>query len=512
MDFSNHTQKIEILDEVVKLNPRNGDAYAKLGEEIYLENSTLNAALQNFNRALTLEPKNAKHYMQRGGFYRLWLKDYLHAVEDYNQAIKLGGLDDEDMRVTEFWLCSIYVFELNDYSAGIKNFTQIINLCPNDAWGYFYRGGLYEKINEPDRAIEDYAKAAEIAPLNVRAHLELGHAYERANNTEKAIKCFTAALDAAEQKFKNDPDDIQNFREYLSDLDRIPFGLIRDRKRDQYGETDNYLTRLDELIKRYPNAKILYETRGLEYNSVLKYDLALKDLDTAMKLATTIADKKRVHKFRTYVFKDMKNMDKVTAEYQSIIDLDPKDAAGYYDLYNWLNLFVKDKKKADEVLDRWIEIVPEDVTARLIRAERFSAKKDHARALEEFNSVINHFPDNVHAHISRARFHQQWKDFAAAIEDLDAAIKIDPKNPEIHSARAYCYIEMEDWIHAVEECTKAIKLHPKYGYYYYLRGRVYYRMGKYKKALADYDKSLELDSNNYFAKRDRQHLLDELKK
>jgi PGF-CTERM protein len=81
-------------------------------------------AIEDFNKAIELDPNNAGAYSNRGVAYDD-LKQYERAVEDHNKAIKLN---------------------------------------PNCAVAYANRGAAYDHLKQYEKAIEDYNKAIELDP------------------------------------------------------------------------------------------------------------------------------------------------------------------------------------------------------------------------------------------------------------------------------------------------------------------------------------------------------------
>src|SRR5207248_9227031 len=79
-------QIIEGLDGVLARNPIawayicRGETYSKIKE--------YRQAIEDFNRALTLDSNSAAAYYNRGLAYR-YLKEYKHAIKDFDRALKL---------------------------------------------------------------------------------------------------------------------------------------------------------------------------------------------------------------------------------------------------------------------------------------------------------------------------------------------------------------------------------------------------------------------------------------
>ena len=131
-------------------------------------------ALMDFSSAITLEPKNAIFYANRGGLY--WEKrgDVDNAMRDLAQAVALEP-DDPDLSECYNMLGKIHLGEKRYWQA-ISFFDRAIDL-PHivtgtqpgaiasveshlDLAAYFYRGEAYEKLHHRKEAIENYQLAA----------------------------------------------------------------------------------------------------------------------------------------------------------------------------------------------------------------------------------------------------------------------------------------------------------------------------------------------------------------
>jgi tetratricopeptide (TPR) repeat protein len=112
-------------------------------------------AIEDFNRAIALNPKHAKAYNNRGFAY-------------YDK----GQIDQ-----------------------AIKDFDKAIALDPKFAIAYNNRGVAYHGKESPDRAIEDFDRAIEFDPKYTKAYYNRGLAYDSKGDTGLAIKDYDQAID-----------------------------------------------------------------------------------------------------------------------------------------------------------------------------------------------------------------------------------------------------------------------------------------------------------------------------
>ena len=108
--------------------------------------------MQNCNKAIQLNPKDAEAYNNRG-ILKIQSNAIEEAISDFNIAIELKPDYYE-----AYFNKGIIHFESNKYEA-IKDFSNSIQFNPNFAEAYFYRGMLYFNISDNINAFYDMYKA-----------------------------------------------------------------------------------------------------------------------------------------------------------------------------------------------------------------------------------------------------------------------------------------------------------------------------------------------------------------
>jgi tetratricopeptide (TPR) repeat protein len=137
-------------------------AYKNRGNE-YAKKQDYNRAIEEYNKALRLDPNYADVYHNRGLTYDL-MGDYERAIADFTQANRLDPND-----VTNYSNRGRAYALKGDLDRGIADFTQAIRLAPNTANYYFLRGIIYAEKKDYDRAISDYEAALRIDPNHADA-------------------------------------------------------------------------------------------------------------------------------------------------------------------------------------------------------------------------------------------------------------------------------------------------------------------------------------------------------
>lgn len=80
------------------------------------------------------------------------------------------------------------------YDEAIQECNEAIELDPQYAWAYAYRGWAYNWLGECGQAIEDYSEAIELEPQYAWAYAGRGWAYNWLGEYERAIEDYDEAI------------------------------------------------------------------------------------------------------------------------------------------------------------------------------------------------------------------------------------------------------------------------------------------------------------------------------
>lgn len=234
----NWDKVISVGESILQLYPnyssaaaKTSSAYTERGIKYYLANQ-FDKSLADHNRAIVLNPNNAKAYNGRGNAYK-GLKNYQKALEDYTHTIQIdpqyvnayynlgllyADLKDDQKALENYDKAlqldpthilahinrgALYV-ELEYYPRAIADYTEAIKLNPKIAAAYLGRGYAYASVRQYDEALADYNKAIELAPTYGPAYYNRGWAYKLKGDTEAARRDFQKALDLGDEEAKKE--------------------------------------------------------------------------------------------------------------------------------------------------------------------------------------------------------------------------------------------------------------------------------------------------------------------
>lgn len=148
------------------------------------------------------------------------------------------------------------------YQVAIGQFTQAIQIDPQYAEAYYYRGAAYQGLRMFDRAIQDFNKAIFIDPVYVNAYYDRGIIYHYGLKVpELAIFDYSQVI-------------------YLNPSDADAYSQRGDANSD-LGDYSAAVQDYNSAINLNPNASEIYTKRGNAYCALGYYDLAVRDYNTA---------------------------------------------------------------------------------------------------------------------------------------------------------------------------------------------------------------------------------------
>jgi tetratricopeptide (TPR) repeat protein len=151
-------------------------SYSRRGIEYFLQNK-FELALLDYNYVIdndksTIFGGNAAIHYDFRGFIKDELLDYSGAIEDFNKAIEIEP-DNADYYDNRAWVQN----EMENYQSALEDFTKAIELEPNNAIHYYGRSWIKEDLNDNINAIEDLKIAIKLDPNYFQAYNNLGYSY-----------------------------------------------------------------------------------------------------------------------------------------------------------------------------------------------------------------------------------------------------------------------------------------------------------------------------------------------
>ena len=283
-DENDNDQAIEYYDKAIELNPKNAVAYYNRGVA-YCDKGEHKKAIEDYSKAIELNPYYAKTYYNRGNacFYK---GEYDKAIEDYNKAIELNPDD-----VEAYYNCGVAYYNKGEYEKAIEDYSKAIELNPDEAKAYYNRGVAYYDKGEYEKGIEDYRKAIELKPEDKEAYYNRGNAYYNKGEYDKALEDYNKAIEL--------------------NLDDAKAYYNRGTAYYNKGEYDKAIEDYNKAIELNPDDAKEYYNRGNAYYFKGEYAKAIDDYSVSIELSPDYVD---AHHNRAIAYEALGETEKAEAD------------------------------------------------------------------------------------------------------------------------------------------------------------------------------------------------------
>ena len=489
------------VDKCISLNKTIPASYVIRSEIAMRHDGDYQAALNDMNQAIKLEPHYAGYFINRG-FMKYKLEDYFGAMADYDYALEL-----EPTNLTAHFNRGLLNVEVSENDKAIGDFSYVLASTPDNFMARYNRALLYYKTGQYDKAIADYDVVLEKYPDFEAGLFARSECKRRMGDMAGGERDYNRSRALATKKKK--------IAEYNPDNDE-------QQANEEVESESAVMNKFNTLLTVDVDSKITpkYEnkTRGRIQDNNYQIDpepmffLSYYDVNNKLRETTNyIKDLNEVNESRMLPFTlVLTNADaRLSAE-----DINRHFASIEY--YN--GLIATSQPRSIDYFARAIDLLmvrnPEAAIADLDKAIGLSEKfalayfaRAHAKYLaaqtRQAGSATTIAPSAVagakgrlgdeerkqQALLARSKDNALYSEMLA---DFDSALKYSPRNVYAMFNKGNIYMTLNDNTAALSAYTAAIGLKPDFGEAYYNRGLVYLRLGNKQKGLADLSKAGEL--------------------
>ena len=483
------------VDKCISLNKNIPASYVIRSEIAMRHDGDYQAALNDMNEAIKLEPHYAGYFINRG-FMKYKLEDYFGAMADYDYALEL-----EPTNVTAHFNRGLLNVEVSENDKAIGDFTYVLGSAPDNFMARYNRALLYYKTGQYDKAIADYDVVLEKYPDFEAGLYARSECKRRMGDMAGGERDYNRSRALSAKKKKIAEYDPEKDEQQANDEVESESAVMNKFNTLLTVETDSKIT------PKYEN-----KTRGRIQDNNYQIDpepmFFLSYYDVSKKLRETtnyIKDLTDVNETRMLPFTlVITNSDaRLTADdinrhfgsieyYNGLIATSQPRSIDYFARAMDL-LMVRNPKAAIADLDKAIAMSQQFALAYFARAYA----KYVANKMDEVGSAAPTVASTGKANtgIKEQAMLARGKEaelYGEMLADLDAALKYSPKNVYAMFDKGNVYMMMQDNTAAISAYTSAIAIKPDFGEAYYNRGLVYLRLGNKEKGLADLSKAGEL--------------------
>lgn len=186
-DEGRYQKALDTYNKALNLEPKNIDALICVGL-CYRNLEDYDKAIEYYNNALEIEPDNKTALNNRG--YALEMKDQIEeAIEMYKKSLE----EDPNYDMPLVNLTKIYI-DRKDYQAAIKVYKNALEGDSINTANWIDLGRAYRFMEKYDKAILAYNKALKLVPSNKVVHNNIGYVFFVKKEYEKAIDSFSESL------------------------------------------------------------------------------------------------------------------------------------------------------------------------------------------------------------------------------------------------------------------------------------------------------------------------------
>lgn len=335
-------------------------------------------ALECFYEAKELDPEHSPPIFHYGQMQHK-LGDLDGALESFTRVIEL---DSKKHSPTEgehiVYEARGRVFQDKAcFEDALADFDRAIELNPDGAECYYYRGLVKNSLKMYQEAIEDFENALEKKSQNEGGiYNGLGYSYKMKGDFSKALAKLT---DAVEKEPENP--------EFL--LQRSILHMTQRR----FGEAIKDLT---QSLSYEPTDPFMLYKRGVARYHSKQFEPALQDLLGSLQNQPDESYQPDIHYHVGLCYANLDEYENSIGPYSRALDMLPFEAVYYHE-----------------------------------RAKAYLLTEEYELALEDFNRVIEMQPTNSHAHFGRGFAYKNMREYEKASEDFERAKEISPDDPQL---------------------------------------------------------------------------------
>lgn len=471
-----------------------------------INNNNAEEALDYLNKEINEHPDNGYAFAWIA-LVRIYNEEFGRALTAANVAVKKIPSKDKEYKAFAYGTRAQVYLNLEDTIQALKDYSQAINVMPDDDRLYNQRAQVYYEQEKYDLADKDYQKMISLKAGDVMGYMGIGRNANAQKRYEDAIKQFDYVV-----KLEPNYSSAYSFRaesyiglkKYNEAIDDVISALGIDRDRKAFYELqeladsafEQTVAKLKVQKIKEPNEQSWDYDLGIVYERAAKYNKAIAYYKESLEEESNIITASRI----SSCYDELGDYDKALEYCDQAIALDSVKSDYLYQKANILDNAGR-SKEAIRVMGEYIANNP-DMAEGYYRRGWF---EDHSgnveEAIEDYTMAITLQPNEAYAYLNRGVLYRLKGENAKAESDFKQVVRLDsiPEEAEC-SFYAYYYLGQKD--KAIEILNTILDKDKKGNCYD--AACLYSVMGEKEKALSYLRQSLE-DGYRCFAhiKRDR---------
>lgn len=471
-----------------------------------INNNNAEEALDYLNKEINEHPDNGYAFAWIA-LVRNYNEEFGRALTAANVAVKKIPSKDKEYKAFAYGTRAQVYLNLEDTIQALKDYSQAINIMPDDDRFYNQRAQVYYEQGKYDLADKDYLKMISLKEGDVMGYMGIGRNANAQKRYEDAIKQFDYVV-----KLEPNYSSAYSFRaesyiglkKYNEAIDDVISALGIDRDRKAFYELqeladsafEQTVAKLKVQKIKEPNEQSWDYDLGIVYERAAKYNKAIAYYKESLEKESNIITASRI----SSCYDDLGDYDKALEYCNQAIALDSVKANYLYEKANILDNAGR-TLEAIKTMSDYIANTPDEPAGYYQRGWFKDHSGDIEGALEDYTMAITLQPNVAYAYLNRGVLYRLKGENAKAESDFKQVVRLDsiPEEAEC-SFYAYYYLGQKD--KAIEILNTILDKDKKGNCYD--AACLYSIMGEKEKALSYLRQSLE-DGYRRFAhiKRDR---------
>lgn len=471
-----------------------------------INNNNAEEALDYLNKEIDEHPDNGYAFAWIA-LVRNYNEEFGRALTAANVAVKKIPSKDKEYKAFAYGTRAQVYLNLEDTIQALKDYSQAINIVPDDDRFYNQRAQVYYEQGKYDLADKDYLKMISLKEGDVMGYMGIGRNANAQKRYEDAIKQFDYVV-----KLEPNYSSAYSFRaesyiglkKYNEAIDDVISALGIDRDRKAFYELqeladsafEQTVAKLKVQKIKEPNEQSWDYDLGIVYERAAKYNKAIAYYKESLEKESNIITASRI----SSCYDDLGDYDKALEYCNQAIALDSVKTNYLYEKANILDNAGR-TQEAIKTMSDYIANTPDEPAGYYQRGWFKDHSGDIEGALEDYTMAITLQPNEAYAYLNRGVLYRLKGENAKAESDFKQVVRLDsiPEDAEC-SFYAYYYLGQKD--KAIEVLNTALDKDKKGNCYD--AACLYSVMGEKEKALSYLRQSLE-DGYRRFAhiKRDR---------
>jgi tetratricopeptide (TPR) repeat protein len=182
-----HDEALADCNQALTLNPKSAIAYINRGTT-YAEQECIDKALQDYNKALSLDKNAAQAYISRGAIH-LKQARYTEALKEFDKAAETGFSNSFLFRKRGEALD-----ELGWYEEALAVYDKALQFNAEDVEAHVGKGKALLGLGDYEQALKFFEEALRLNPNSVGAYRGKGQACNGLERYEEALAAYEKAL------------------------------------------------------------------------------------------------------------------------------------------------------------------------------------------------------------------------------------------------------------------------------------------------------------------------------